>query len=112
MFTPFNILLVMTITGFSIGLITFAAGILILALKPSTSDIKTLITQTSNLAQKGIAEDIAGLVGNASVLLGAMSDLVRTTSGVGVFLAILGLILMLGSAWLAWQLVKMNPALF
>jgi hypothetical protein len=112
MFTPFNILLIMTITGFAIGLITFAAGILILALKPSTSDIKTLITQTSNLAQKGIAEDIAGLVGNASVLLGAMSDLVRTTSGVGVFLAILGLILMIGSAWLAWQLVKMNPALF
>lgn len=112
MFTPFNILLIMTITGFAIGLITFVAGILILALKPSTADIKTLITQTTNLAQKGIAEDISGLVGNASVLLGAMSDLVRTTSGVGVFLSILGLILMLGSAWLAWQLTKMNPALF
>jgi hypothetical protein len=112
MFTPFNILLIMAITGFSIGLITFAAGIIILALKPSTSDIKTLITQTTNLAQKGIAEDISGLVGNASVLLGAMSELVRTTSGVGVFLSILGLILMIGSAWLAWQLTKMNPAMF
>jgi uncharacterized membrane protein len=104
--------MVMAIAGFSIGLITFVAGILILTLKPSTSDIKTLITQTSNLAQKGIAEDISGLVGNASVLLEAMSDLVRTTSGVGVFLSILGTILMLGSAWLAWQLTKMNPTLF
>jgi hypothetical protein len=104
--------MVMAIAGFSIGLITFVAGILILTLKPSTSDIKTLITQTSNLAQKGIAEDISGLVGNASVLLEAMSDLVRTTSGVGVFLSILGMILMLGSAWLAWQLTKMNPTLF
>ena len=112
MFTPFNILMVMAIAGFSIGLITFAAGILILALKPSTSDIKTLITQTSNLAQKGIAEDISGLVGNASVLLEAMSELVRTTSGVGVFLSILGMLLMVGSAWLAWQLTKMNPTLF
>ena len=112
MFTPFNILMVMAITGFSIGLITFVAGILILTLKPSTTDIKTLITQTTNLAQKGIAEDISGLVGNASVLMGAMSDLVRTTSGVGVFLSILGLILMLGSAWLAWQLTKMTPGMF
>lgn len=112
MFTPFNVLLIMAITGFSIGLITFAAGILILGLKPSTLDIKNLITQTSNLAQKGIAEDISGLVGNASALLGAMGDLVRTTSGVGVFLAILGMILMIGSAWLAWQLTKLNPALF
>ena len=112
MFTPFNILMVMAITGFSIGLITFVAGILILTLKPSTADIKTLITQTNNLAQKGIAEDISGLVGNASVLMGAMSDLVRTTSGVGVFLPILGLILMLGSAWLAWQLTKMTPGMF
>ena len=112
MFTPFNILMVMAITGFSIGLITFVAGILILTLKPSTTDIKALITQTTNLAQKGIAEDISGLVGNASVLMGAMSDLVRTTSGVGVFLSILGLILMLGSAWLAWQLTKMTPGMF
>lgn len=112
MFTPFNILMVMAITGFTIGLITFVAGILILTLKPSTTDIKTLITQTTNLAQKGIAEDISGLVGNASVLMSAMSDLVRTTSGVGVFLSILGMILMLGSAWLAWQLTKMNPSMF
>ena len=107
MFTPFNILMIMAITGFSIGLITFVAGILILALKPSSADIKTLISQTSNLAQKGIAEDISGLVGGL-----ADQGLVRTTSGVGVFLSVLGLILMLGSAWLAWQLTKMNPALF
>jgi len=56
------------------------------------------------LAQKGIAEDVAGLVGNASSLLSATNELVRTSAGIGVFLAVLGVVLMAAATWLVLQI--------
>jgi hypothetical protein len=54
-------------------------------------DVKTLATQTARLAQKGLAEEVAGLVGNASSLLDALNQLIKSTAGVGVFLILMGL---------------------
>jgi len=54
--------------------------------------------QTTKLAQKGITEDITGLVGNARTLIEALNDMVKTTAGVGVFLILLGIGLM-GAAY-------------
>ncbi len=53
---------------------------------------------------KGIADDVAGLVGNASNLLSATNDLVRTSAGIGVFLAILGFLLMTAATWLVLKI--------
>jgi hypothetical protein len=107
MFNPYMILLLMAVIGFVLGLLTFITGILILLFRPSNQDVKTLIAQTATLAQKGIAEDIAGLVGHTSSLLESLNQLVRTTSGVGVLLIVLGLLIMVGSSYLALQLSMM-----
>jgi hypothetical protein len=95
--TPYNLLLMMAVALFVLGLVTFITGVVILAIRAPGRDMQTLATQTTRLAQKGIAEDVAGLVGNASALLDAMQQLSRTATGVGVFLALLGVLLM-GSA--------------
>jgi len=100
----FEILLVMTLILFSLGLISTIAGILILTLRAAGKDVRTLATQTTRLAQKGLAEEVAGLVGNASALLEAVNKLVRTTAGVGVFLTVLGLLLMISASLLALKI--------
>ena len=89
-----QIILTMTVGLFILGLITFVTGIIILITRSFGRDIRILTQQTAKLTQKGFAEDIAGLVGNASALLGATSELVKTAAGVGVFLTVIGLILM------------------
>jgi hypothetical protein len=94
MLTPYNLVVVLDAGLFLIGVATFVAGLLILALRASSADVHALAVQTARLAQKGIAEDIAGLVGNASDLLDSMNQMVRTTRGIGVFLTLLGLLLM------------------
>lgn len=100
----FEILLVMVLILFSLGLIATIAGILILTLRAAGKDVHTLATQTTRLAQKGLAEEVAGLVGNASALLEAVNKLVRTTAGVGVFLTVLGLLLMITASLLALKI--------
>ena len=109
MLNPYSVILIMSVTGFLLGLLTFIAGIVILLFRPSNSDVKALITQTTALAQKGIAEDVAGLVGHVSSLLESLNQLVKTTSGVGIMLVILGVLLMTGSAWLAVQVLRLSP---
>lgn len=99
-----EILLVMAIILFSIGLISTIAGILILTLRSAGKDVHTLATQSTRLAQKGLAEQVAGLVGNASALLEAVNKLIRTTAGIGVFLTVLGLLLMVAASLLALQI--------
>jgi hypothetical protein len=108
MLTP--LVLVMSFVGllFLLGFLTFIAGILILVFRTSSSEVKALATQTARLAQKGIAEEVAGLVGNASTLVDAMDQLVRTTRGIGIFLTVLGLLMMGVACWLAIQVYQIQ----
>lgn len=107
--TPFNLAVFIIGMLFLLGMITFIAGILILAFRASSSDVKALAAQTARLAQKGLAEDVAGLVGNASNLVDAMNQLVRTTRGVGIFLAVIGMLMMGIACWLAIQIYEITP---
>jgi hypothetical protein len=86
---------------FIFGGISLSTGLFILVVRSTGKEVRTLANQTTQLAKKGIAEDVAGLVGNASTLLSATNELIRTTAGIGVFLAILGFLLMVVAAWLA-----------
>lgn len=106
--SPSTVILIMALLLFALGLITFVVGVLILALRTSNQDVQTLATQTTRLAQKGMAEDMAGLVGNASTLIESMNQLVRTATGVGFFLTVVGLLMMALSSWLALQVFVMN----
>ena len=100
----FDITLLMVVGLFVLGVITLLIGILLLITRSAGNEVRTLATQTAQLAKKGIAEDVAGLVGNASTLLSATNDLVRTSAGIGVFLAVLGFLLMAGATWLVLQI--------
>ena len=107
--TPLSLLLLIVVALFALGMITFLGGILILAFRTSNKDVKTLAAQTTRLAQKGIAEDVAGLVGNASALLEATNQMVKTTTGVGIFLSLLGIALMAAACYIALQILESNP---
>ena len=96
----YDLQLAMTVTTFMLGFIAFGIGVIILAVGTFGKDIKAIATQTTKLAQKGIAEEISGLVGNASNLLNAINGLVHTRAGIGVFLTITGIIMMGSSYWL------------
>jgi hypothetical protein len=99
-----EILLVMSVVLFLLGVACTITGVVILTVRVSGKDVRTLALQTTRLAQKGIAEDIAGLVGNASGLLSALNEMVRTTSGVGVFITIVGLVMMISASLLALKI--------
>ncbi len=107
MFSALNtieILKIIVVALFALGAISLASGIFILFKKVMGDEMKVIATQTAKLAQKGLAEEVAGLVGNASALLGALKALIKTTTGVGVFLTLIGFILMVVSYYLAMQI--------
>ncbi|MCC6956301.1 MAG: hypothetical protein IT316_05860 [Anaerolineales bacterium] len=107
--TPFNLAVFVIGMLFLLGMITFLAGIFILAFRASSSDVKTIAAQTARLVQKGLAEEVAGLVGNASNLVDAMNQLVRTSRGIGIFLAVIGMLMMGVACWLAIQVYEISP---
>ncbi len=88
----------MLIGIFLLGSITFLLGLAILMYGAWGKDLRTIADQTTTLAQKGIAEEISGLVGNASTLMSTLNDLVRTSNGIGFYLTIIGGVLMLLSS--------------
>ena len=74
-----------------LGLIILAISIFILTRQAIGRDIQTIANQTTKLAEKGITENIAGLVGNASSLINALHDLSKSNAGIGVFLVFLAI---------------------
>ena len=67
-------------------------------------ELQTIADQTSKLAQKGITDDVAGLVGNARTLIEALNQMVKTTAGVGIFLVIIGFVLLAAAYGLVLQI--------
>ncbi len=90
----YEIQMYMAIGMFILGAITFGIGVIVLVSRTLSKDLRNLEAQTTSLAQKGIAEEISGLVGNASNLLNAMNEMVLTARGIGIFLTLIGIILM------------------
>ena len=95
---PNEFIKIMATVLFVVGLITLGLGIFILAKQAIGKVIQTIAEQTTKLAQKGISEDISGLVGNASSLIAALDQLVRSTAGIGVILILVSFAL-LGSSY-------------
>ena len=86
---------------FILGALTFLTGVIILMASVWGFDQKNLLNQTKRIAQKALTDEIAGLVGNATVLITAINDLVRTRNGIGFLLIIAGAGLMIISYWLS-----------
>ncbi len=87
----------------AVGALTFLIGMYILVSRVFGVGITKIANETKKIVQKGIAEEMAGLVGNASVLIESLNQLVQTSAGVGVFLVIMGALLMGGSFYLLLQ---------
>jgi len=102
--TPHNLLFLIIFTLFFLGILSTLSGLYLLIFKSAGKDVHTLANQTSRLVQKGLAEEVAGLVGNASSLLDAINQLVKNTAGVGVFLTIMGLIFLIAAGFLTLKI--------
>ncbi len=102
-----DFLLTMATGIFLVGVVAMCIGIFILVSRTLGKDVTAIAQQTSKMAQKGIAEDMAGLVGNASTLLSELNGLIKTSAGIGVFLVFLGILLMAGSFWVVMQISAM-----
>jgi hypothetical protein len=94
----------MLIVFFVVGLVSFVAGLLILTVRAFGPDMKAISLQTAQVAQKGLAEDVAGVVGNAAALLDALKAMTDSAKGVGLFLVIAGLVVMFGTSYLALRI--------
>jgi len=86
------------------GVILVGVGVFILVRKLLGKELQTIADQTTKLAQKGISEDISGLVGNARTLIEALNEMVKTATGIGVLLMIVGFVLLAAAYALVLQI--------
>lgn len=93
-----DFILTMAIALLAAGLVFLGIGAFVLVKKLMGKDLQNIADQTAKLSQKGLTEDITGLVGNARSLIDALNDMVKTTAGVGILLLLFGIAL-LGSAY-------------
>ncbi len=89
-----DFILTMAVSALGMGFITFLIGVIVVVAKVMGKETQTIAAETTKLAQKGITDDVSGLVGNASVLLDSLKDFVRTAAGMGIFLVMTGILLM------------------
>ena len=100
-----EVLVFMAAVIFLLGMISTTSGIVLLVSRTTSQEVRTLEVQTARLAQKGLADQVAGLVGNATNLLDALNEMVKTTAGVGVFLIIAGLVFMAAGSYLVIRIL-------
>lgn len=103
--TVYDFIITMAACLVLMGVISVGAGVFVLVTKIVGADLQIIAKQIVALAQKGISEDVTGLVGNASALIDALNQLVRTTSGIGVFLVIMGFLLFATAYFLVLKIV-------
>src|SRR3972149_7436631 len=96
-------LLLMAAALFFDVMCTLTMGLFVLVTRTMNKDIKAISTNAAKMVQKGIAEEMSGLVGNASALLDTVSQLVKTAAGVGIFVTALGLGMMAAAYWIVLQ---------
>lgn len=99
-----QVLLILSVVLLGLGALSFFSGLIIILSKMVGNGVAKIALETKKVVQKGIAEEVAGLVGNASTLLDSINDLVKTATGAGVFLMIVGILMMAGSVYLLFQI--------
>jgi hypothetical protein len=89
---------------FLMGCMCVVLGTIVLISRGYSREVRAIATHTAKLGQKGAAHEITGLVHGAAELVASINALVRTASGIGVFLISLGLGLMFAAYWLIQQI--------
>lgn len=86
------------------AVVVLGIGVFTMIGKIMGKEMRTIADQTSKLAQKGITDDMAGLVGNARTLIEVLNEMIKTTAGVGTFLVLLGVALGAAAYFLVTQI--------
>ena len=107
--SPLTFLMFTAVSIFIMGILSFLSGGFVLLRRAAGRQVQALATQTTRLADKGVTDDLAGLVGNASSLLDSLNQILRTTAGIGFAFCLLGLALIAGACWLAIQIYPVWP---
>jgi hypothetical protein len=89
-FTVENLRLLMGLTFFGAGLIALGAGMFILIRGPFRQEAQVLAQQSARLSQKALTDDIGAIVGNATALVDAVNNLIKTSSGNAIVLLVVG----------------------
>ena len=90
--------------AFLLGIITFLIGIFILAFKVTNSDFNEISSSSAKLVRKGLTEDVSGLVNNASSLLESITRMSKTRAGVGMFMVLVAVVLLVAAYFLVTRL--------
>jgi hypothetical protein len=89
---------------FILGCLSVVVGVLVLIARSYSREVRTIAAHTIRLGQKGVTQEITGLVQSAAELIASINHLVRTASGIGVFLISLGLTMIAASYWVIQQI--------
>jgi hypothetical protein len=100
-YTGHDLQLMVSMSLMVLGVVSILAGLLLLVGQATGKDVNTIANQAARLAQKGLAEEVAGLVGNARALVEALNQLARTKAGIGIFLFLFGFGMMLVAFFMA-----------
>lgn len=100
------LLAVMIGLAFLMGAVTFSMGVFKIFSRASGGEVQTLAAETARLVNKGLTDQLAGLVGQSSELMNSVNQLVRTERGSGVTLVGIGIIVMAGSVWAAYLIAQ------
>ncbi len=92
---------VMAVTIFSLGLSSCAAGLWTILAKQYQDALKRISAQSAKVSSKAVTDaGLAPLIEAMSGLVEAISLLIRTSVGVGVFLCLAGGALCLAAFWM------------
>lgn len=101
-FTDIQILIAAAV--FVLGFLLVLIGALVLISRGYSREIRKLTAHTARLGQKGLAQEVTGLVNGATELIASINQLVRTASGIGIFLVSLGIAMMSAGYWIIQQI--------
>lgn len=102
--SPVDMQVIIAAAVFLLGCMCVLLGAFVLITRSYSKEIKSLASHTARLGQKGMAEEITGLVNSASELVAALNHLVKTASGAGLFLVSLGMLMIGSSYWVVIQI--------
>ncbi|MGC8839261.1 MAG: hypothetical protein ACP5UM_12695 [Anaerolineae bacterium] len=93
--------LAMAAAMFLLGIVSCAAGLWTILSREYQAALKGLSAQATRLGARALGEPgVAPIIDSAARLIEAISQLVRTAIGVGVFLCISGLLVCLAAFWM------------
>ena len=95
--------MIIATTAYILGCMCVLLGIFVLVSRGYSKEIRALATHSARLGRKGMAEEVTGLVNSASGLVGALNSLVKTASGAGLFLILMGVGMIAASYWVVDQ---------